>query len=108
MTPLATNLRKRAEALKLSNAEVARRAGLTERTYGNYVLGRTEPNLSTLLNIAKVLQSSVDDLLESEFRHGADISDRLLAAVTLLSTEDQEIVLVQTEALLSLRRGSGR
>ncbi|MGB3025816.1 helix-turn-helix transcriptional regulator [Paradevosia shaoguanensis] len=108
MTPLATNLRKRADALKLSNAEVARRAGLTERTYGNYVLGRTEPNLSTLLNIAKVLQSSVDELLRPNTEHVASTADRLLAAAALLSADDQAIILVQTEALLSLRRGSGR
>lgn len=105
---MATNLRKRAEALKLSNAEVARRAGLTERTYGNYVLGRTEPNLSTLLNIAKVLQSSIDDLLRPNAEHAASTADRLTAVAALLSVDDQAIILAQTEALLSLRRGSDR
>lgn len=63
MGPFATNLRTRAEELGLSNAEVARRAGLSERRYGNYVSGRREPDLATLVRIAQVLDSTPDQLL---------------------------------------------
>jgi transcriptional regulator with XRE-family HTH domain len=63
MTPFAENLRRRAAALKLSNAEVARRAGLLERRYGNYITGEREPDLKGLVRIAAVLQTSIDDLL---------------------------------------------
>lgn len=57
------NLRRRARELSLSDAEVARRAGINERRYGFYVTGDREPDLATLARIASVLQTSVDDLL---------------------------------------------
>ncbi len=58
MESFASNLKQRAVDLGLSNAEVARRAGLTERRYGNYITGRREPDLATLVRIASVLESS--------------------------------------------------
>ena len=63
MEPFASNLRKRAEELGISNAEAARRVGLSERRYGNYVAGRREPDLATLVRIAAVLETSPDRLL---------------------------------------------
>lgn len=110
MTLLAPNLRKCAEALGLSNAEVARRSGLTERTYGNYVLGRTEPNLDVLLNIAKVLGVSVDALLGStDLPLPPDpFTERLMATARVLSPADLEVVLVQAEAIHALRQRQSR
>jgi len=58
MDIFADNLRKRAKQLELSNAEVARRAGLSERRYGNYVSGRREPDLATLMRVAACLKTS--------------------------------------------------
>ena len=52
MDVFATKLRERAAQLGISNAEVARRAGLSERRYGHYVSGVREPDLRTLLTIA--------------------------------------------------------
>lgn len=106
MTLLAANLRKRAGALGLSNAEVARRSGLSERTYGNYVLGRTEPNLDTLLNIAKVLAISVDELLRaSQLPVPVDpMMERLQAVAAILKPSDLELLVVQAEAIATLRK----
>ena len=63
MEQFSISIRKRAKELGLSNAEVARRAGLTERRYGNYVTGRREPDLATFLRIAEALGSTPDQLL---------------------------------------------
>ena len=63
MDAFADNLKRRAHELGISNAEVARRAGLSERRYGNYVSGRREPDLATLVRVAKVLETTPDALL---------------------------------------------
>lgn len=83
MILFGNNLRKRARALGLSDAEVARRAGLAERRYGFYVTGEREPDLATLLRVAEVLQISVDALLTSEqgtHPNGADREAALVSA----------------------------
>src|SRR6266550_4014780 len=49
--------------LALSNAEVARRIGLSEPRYTHYVSSAREPDLATLVRIAKVLETTPNDLL---------------------------------------------
>jgi len=56
-------LRRRARDLGLSDAEVARRAGLSANRYSNYVRNDREPDLATLVKIAKVLATTPDSLL---------------------------------------------
>jgi transcriptional regulator with XRE-family HTH domain len=63
MRSLGKNLRKRARELNLSDAEVARRIGLTEQRYGNYVRGEREPDLETLVRICKTLGISPNEAL---------------------------------------------
>src|SRR3954449_580609 len=103
MKPFASNLRKRAQELGLPNAEVARRAGVEERRYGHYVSGRNEPDLALLVRIAAVLQTTPDALLNvgEADREGTKrriLIDRLQATAELLSDQDLEIVVAQTEA----------
>ena len=106
MKVFADNLRRLALALNLSNAEVARRAGLEERRYGNYVTGRREPDLETLIRIAGVLGCSVDELLGPDV-HNDPVSEvetlrkRLMAAGAALPKSDLERVVIQVEALAS-------
>src|SRR6266851_10261829 len=59
----AKRLRARARELELSDAEVARRAGLAERRYGHYVRGTRAPDFTTLLRISAVLDATPNDLL---------------------------------------------
>ena len=103
-----TNLRKRARELNLSNSEVARRVGVTERRYGHYVTGAREPNLITLVKIAQVLHTSPDELLG----YGGDkpqrspqtvLSDRLAAAANVMSETELQLFVVQAEAVARLR-----
>lgn len=108
MTPFAKNIRARAEALALSNAEVARRAGLPERRYGNYATGRREPDLATLVKIATVLGVSVDALLDNDEAGrkstAADLlKERLAAAVVAMAKADLESLVASAEAVVKLR-----
>jgi transcriptional regulator with XRE-family HTH domain len=108
MEPFATNLRRRAEQLGISNAEVARRAGLSDRRYGNYISGRREPDLSTLVRIANVLGASVDELvgmnLSEQVRTTEELfQERIMAAIKALRSDDLQRVAIMIEALASAR-----
>lgn len=63
METLTRNLRRRAKELGLSDAEVARRAGLSERRYGHYVTGTREPDFATFLRICEVLAVTPNEVL---------------------------------------------
>ena len=55
MDGLGKVLRDRAAALGLNDSEVARRAGLSQARYHNYVAEVTEPDLATLVRICRTL-----------------------------------------------------
>jgi|SRR5581483_3878813 len=109
MDQFASRLRQRAKELGISHAEVARRSGLGERRYGHYVSGRREPNLATLVRIARALQTTPNALLgvdarKSEASRKALLRDRLNFAASTLRESDLEAVIVQVEALANFRR----
>lgn len=54
------HMRERREQLKLSQQEVADRAGLTRGNYSHIERGRNEPNLDQMISIAKVLKVKPD------------------------------------------------
>lgn len=107
MVPFVENLRKRAEELGLSHAEVARRAGLSETRYGNYATGQREPDFATLIRIASVLATTPNNLLGV----GGDqpstslncLQHRLAAAGAALSEADLEVLVIQAEAIVVVR-----
>ncbi|WP_315764265.1 helix-turn-helix transcriptional regulator [Bradyrhizobium sp. SZCCHNR2009] len=108
MQVLGQKLRSRAKELGFSNAEVARRAGLSERRYGFYVTGDREPDLSALLRICKVLATTPNMLLgisedgkESSSR--AALVERLRIASRGLSENDLQSLVIQAEALVAHR-----
>ena len=63
MEGLGQKLRQRARELGLSDAEVARRAGLATTRYGHYVSDYREPDLATFSRICGVLGTTPNDLL---------------------------------------------
>ena len=71
MDGVGKRLRARALDLGLSDAEVARRAGLTATRYGHYVSDYREPDLATLVRICRVLGLRPDELLAYEQLGGA-------------------------------------
>jgi transcriptional regulator with XRE-family HTH domain len=106
MDLFSKNLRRRAEELGISNAEVARRADLTERRYGNYVSGRREPDLATLVRIAHVLETTPDALLGFGAvgkSRGDALRDKVASAMNALANADREVVAACAEAIVKLR-----
>src|SRR5438445_6604706 len=82
MQEFAQRIRERARELGLSDAEVARRAGLSERRYGYYATGERESNLATLIRICEALAASPNDLLLSESKPPPQSArDRLCARI---------------------------
>lgn len=63
---IGEKLKARAKEIDLSNAQVARRVGVSERAYYYYTNDTREPNLTTLKKIAEVLDISLDELLSVE------------------------------------------
>ena len=56
-------LRERGRALGLSDSEVARRLGLSQRRYSSYVNETREPSFNDLLRICEVLGTTPDYVL---------------------------------------------
>lgn len=107
MELFAKRLRDRARQLELSDAEVARRAGLAERRYGHYVRGAREPDFGTLLRICEVLDTTPNDLLLTDKASRPPVHDRwlsrLVAAGRRLQTDDVKLAVRQVEAILEHR-----
>ncbi len=97
-------LRQRADELGISNAEAARKAGLDERRYAHYISGRSETDLTTLVQIASALGTTpnwllgVDEMADSDPQKAALIA-RFTNAASLLSNRDVEMLVVQAEAV---------
>ena len=101
---LGEQLRARARELGLTDAEVARRAGLGARRYGHYVTGQREPDVRTLMLICKVLGTSPNYLLGFEQarrrKSGRDkLVERLIAAIEMLDEQDLRLAVAQVEAI---------
>lgn len=107
MDLFAKRLRERARELELSDAEVARRAGLAERRYGHYVRGMREPDFETLLRICVVLDITPNDLLMLGDSPPSDEHDRwlsrLIATARQLETDDLKLAVRQVEVLAEHR-----
>jgi transcriptional regulator with XRE-family HTH domain len=111
MQVFAQRIRERARELGLSDAEVARRAGLSERRYGYYATGEREPNLATLVRICEVLAATPNDLLLAEGKPPAQSQrDRVLARISVatnhLNVAELELAACQIECLTA--DGPGR
>ena len=104
----AKRLRERARQLELSDAEVARRAGLAERRYGHYVRGTREPDFATLLRVCAVLDATPNDLLLADKAARPPAHDRwlsrLIAAGRKLDVADVKLAVRQIEALIEHRK----
>ena len=50
---------------KLSQEQLAEKIGVTRQTISNWELNTTKPDITQIKNIAKVLNTSIDDLLDN-------------------------------------------
>jgi transcriptional regulator with XRE-family HTH domain len=107
MDGFGARLAARARELGLSHAEVARRAGLSERRFGNYVADYREPDLQTLAALAKVLLIKTDALLGLASDKPESDRGRLLAeidaALRHLPESDLELISIQLRAVAERR-----
>lgn len=62
MKTVGQNIRKARTALNLSQEETAHRAGMNIRNYQRLEGGEGNPTLETLLSLANVLETSLDEL----------------------------------------------
>ena len=104
-----TRLRERARELGMTDAEVARRAGLTEPRYGHYVAGTRRPDYATLLRLCQVLGTSPNDLLGFDAPPDAEsarlrMEDELPVHARALSDDDLSLTIKQVKLLIEHRR----
>ena len=105
MRGLGDRMRARARELGMSDAEVARRTGLTQQRYANYVADRHEPDLETFSRICSVLQSTADSMLgEPAFEPPPP---DLVAAIATLDREAMAVLAVVADALALRTSSSG-
>lgn len=107
MQVLPSRLKARARELGLSDADVARRAGLTERRYGHYVTGTRRPDYETLLRLCNVLDTSPNEVLGYEATQTSDGTTRLKeqadAAWNVLDDEARGLAVDLLNALVNNR-----
>jgi transcriptional regulator with XRE-family HTH domain len=111
MDRFASRLRQRAIELGISQSEAARRSGLSEGRYSHYINGRNEPGLTTLVRIAKALQTTPNALLgvdskKKESPNRALLQERLISAADALRDSDLELAIMQIESLADFRHRS--
>lgn len=96
-------LRQRAVDLGISNAQAARRVGILERRYANYITGEREPDLDMVAKIARALETTPDYLLGFGETHDegkrAQLMARVNSAARMLPDNELELVAVQLDAL---------
>ena len=111
MQGFGARLVARARELGLTNAEVARRAGLSERRFGNYVTDTREPDLHTITVLARVLVISSDELLGITAPKSTKERQRLFAqmeaALGQVTKADLELISVQLRAIAAWRSEEG-
>jgi transcriptional regulator with XRE-family HTH domain len=94
---LGNRLRLRGRKLGFSGAEVARRAGLTDKQYSNYLTGARAPDGRTLRKISIALDTTMDELMNSDALLHQDENTykagrRFLDAIENLTAQDIRLI----------------
>ncbi len=96
----------------MTDAEVARRVGISERRYSFYVTGDREPDLSTSIEIADVLQVTADELLRE--RAGVKLSEdeklqaKIRSSIALLPLDQLRLLSETTSVFAHHAKKYGR
>ena len=104
MDIFANRLKERAAQLGISDRQAARLCSLDERRYAHYAGGRREPDLETLVMIARSLGTTPNWLLGvdadgKKATKRSSLLDRLAAAAREMGDEELRITTVQAEAV---------
>lgn len=98
-------LRARAKELGLTDADVARRLGLTQGRYSTYVNMTREPDFATFARMCKALQTSPDEVLGfAQTRRNAVANPAMVRAVGVLTLFDPETLAEAAEVLEVIAR----
>lgn len=99
-------LRQRAQELGLTDSEVARRVGISQSRYANYVKDAREPDYTTLVRICRVLGTTPNAVLG--FAASIPLEDeaersrqRIAAAVAVMQPDTLRRAAALMEALLA-------
>lgn len=106
METFGERLRLRAKELGLSDSEVARRLGLSQARYSNYVNGNREPDNATLVRICRVLDTTPDAILGfSEVvlvsSEEDSLTQRITAAAHAMTVDTLRIAAAVMDALVA-------
>ena len=104
MEPFVREVRRRAAALGITQAEVGRRSGVSIRAFSHYLSERSEPNLGTLVRIAEVLGCTPNDLLgigqtEGSGGEGDEIRRRIAVRCRQFDVRSLRLALLLVEAV---------
>ena len=111
MHGLGNRLRARAEAVGLTDTEVACRAELAQSRYAKYVIDGNEPDLGTLVRICRVLATTPDELLgfgrQGEASERGSLEAAVMASTAAMDVQTLKVAVVLLDAL-SRMEGSGK
>ncbi len=94
---LSQNLKYLRKKNHISQQILADAVGMSRTSIGDYERGRTEPDISTLIEIADYFKVSLDDLLRKDFEIIRNKDFRILA-ITVDKEDRENIELVDTKA----------
>lgn len=90
MKIVGENIKKTRVGLGLSQAETARKLDISTPAFCKIETGQTDLNISRLLQIAKVFNVSVVELI-SNSHHESNHSDELISLKKVLSEKEEEL-----------------
>ncbi len=97
-------LKELRELKKLSQDELSKIIGVSQKTYSNYEKHTTEPNINTLIKLANFFDVTIDYLLgrpfANEFGYLSDSEKKLVSNFRKMTTENQKKFLAQSDGVL--------
>lgn len=100
MRKIGDNIKLLLDDRKMSQAELARRLGLTSGGVNHYVKGNRTPSVAMLKKIARVLGVKVDDIIGDDALITMDDSERELLELARNMTEEQRKAAVELLRML--------
>jgi transcriptional regulator with XRE-family HTH domain len=106
VSPFCKQLRARGRQLELSDAAIARRLGISQSRYTNYVNGHREPDFAMLARICRVLHTTPNELLGFHIsgapaHEAARHLQRIAAAAQALTPESLRMAAVVMDAIVA-------
>jgi transcriptional regulator with XRE-family HTH domain len=86
------NLKKYRQDKKIPAAKMAKMLNVSRVTYWNYESGVTEPDISTLIRISKILDVSIDEIVGNPSSDNLSLTNKELDILEKSAEVIQEIV----------------